>query len=147
MSDLLIPLEVVGALVALLVLLIVVFIARRRFLTRYTGTFECSLRTSTDTLGKGWVLGLARYEADRIEWFRVFDLSWRPRRVLRRGDVHVRERRHPRGPEAFAVMAGSVIVRCADEHGALELAMSDPSYTGFASWLESAPPGQNVSVA
>ena len=67
--------------------------------------------------------------------------------VLRRGDVHVRERRHPRGPEAFAVMAGSVIVRCADEHGPLELAMSDQSYTGFASWLESAPPGQNVSVA
>jgi len=38
-------------------------------------------------------------------------------------------------------------VRCADEHGPLELAMSNQSYTGFASWLESAPPGQNVSVA
>ena len=98
-------------------------------------------------MGKGWILGLARYEADRIEWFRVFDLSMRPRRVLQRGDLQVQERRYPVGPEAFSLMTGVVIVRCAYERGPLELAMSEQSYTGFASWLEAAPPGQNVSVA
>jgi len=146
-NDLLIPLEVVGALVLLLAGLLVAFVARRRFLSRSSGTFDCSLRSSNDRMGKGWVLGLARYEADRIEWFRVFDLSMRPRRVLRRADMQVQERRHPSGPETFTVMSGFVVVRCAYERGPLELAMSEQSYTGFASWLESAPPGQNVSVA
>ena len=147
MHDLLLPLEVVAALLAVLAVLVLGFVGRRRFLSRYSGTFDCSLRCSNDRLGKGWVLGLARYEADRIEWFRVFDFSLRPRRVLRRSDMQVQERRYPSGPEAFTVMSGFVIVRCAYEPGPLELAMSEQSYTGFASWLESAPPGQNVSVA
>jgi len=145
--DVLIPLEVVGALAAVFAVLVVAFVTRRRWLSRYSGTFDCSLRSGTDRLGKGWVLGLARYEDDRIEWFRVFDLSPRPRRVLQRSTLHVLERRHPSGPETFTVMPGSVIVRCSYASGPIELAMSAQSYTGFASWLESAPPGQNVSVA
>jgi len=146
-NDLLLPLEVIAALVLLSALLVAGFVGRRRFLSRSSGTFDCSLRTSTERMGKGWVLGLARYEADRIEWFRVFDLSMRPRRVLLRGDMQVQQRRYPTGPEVFSLMSGFVVVRCAYEQGHLELAMSEQAYTGFASWLESAPPGQNVSVA
>ncbi len=147
MNGLLVPLEVVLALALLLAVLLAVVVARRRFLARSSGTFDCSLRTRLDRKGKGWTLGLARYEVDRIEWFRVFDLSPLPRRVLHRADLAVQQRRYPSGPEAFTVMAGSVVVRCASESGPIELAMSDQAYTGFASWLESAPPGQNVSVA
>lgn len=147
MRDVLIPLEVVGALAAVFAVLVVAFVSRRRWLSRYTGSFDCSLRASTERLGKGWVLGLARYEEDRIEWFRVFDLSPRPRRVLLRSALHVLDRRQPAGAEAFSVMPGAVIVRCSYASGPIELAMSGQSYTGFASWLESAPPGQNVSVA
>lgn len=147
MGDLLLPLEVVGGLILLLAVLVGVLVARRRFLSRLSGTFDCSLRSTTDRPGKGWVLGLARYEADRIEWFRVFDLSPRPRRVMQRSHLQVQERRYPNGPEAFTVMSGSVVVRCAYERGPLELAMSEQAYTGFSSWLESAPPGQNRSVA
>ncbi len=147
MSDLLIPLEVAVGVAVLVALVVGVLVARRRFLSRSSGTFECSLRTTTARLGKGWVLGLARYEADRIEWFRVFDLSPRPRRVMQRSDLHVQERRYPTGPEVYAVMNGSVVVRCSYDRKPLELAMSDQAYTGFASWLEAAPPGQNVSVA
>ena len=147
MQDLLLPLEVFAAVLLLIALLVAGFVGRRRFLSRSSGTFDCSLRTSAQRMGKGWVLGLARYEADRIEWFRVFDLSMRPRRVLLRGDMQVQERRYPTGPEAFSLMSGVVIVRCAYERGPLELAMSEQAYTGFASWLESAPPGQNISVA
>jgi hypothetical protein len=146
-SGFLIPLEAVGALVCLLVLLVVGVVVRRRWLGRGVGTFDCSLRTSLDRVGKGWTLGVARYEADRIEWFRVFGIALSPARVLRRSDLAVQERRYPSGPEAFAVMSGAVIVRCAYESRQIELAMSDQAYTGFASWLEAAPPGQNVSVA
>ncbi len=147
MGDLLIPLEVVGALLVVLVGALVAVVARRRWLGRGIGTFDCSLRTSAAAHGKGWVLGVARYEADRIEWFRVFSASVRPREVLQRGDVMVQERRMPSGAEAFSIMSGFVVVRCRRGAGLVELAMSEQSYTGFASWLEAAPPGQNVSVA
>jgi len=142
-----IPLEVVAALLLVLVLFVVGVVARRRWLSRRSGTFDCSLRTTEASLGKGWALGVARYEEDRIEWFRVFAVSVRPNRVLRRGDVVVQNRRYPRGPEAFSVMAGSVVLRCRDRGRFVELAMSEQASTGFASWLEAAPPGQNVSVA
>jgi hypothetical protein len=146
-SGLLIPLEAVGALVGLLVLLALGVVVRRRWLGRGVGTFDCSLRTTLDKTGKGWTLGVARYEADRIEWFRVFGVLLRPSRVLRRADLAVAERRYPSGTEAFAVMSGFVIVRCSYRGVPLELAMSEQAYTGFASWLEAAPPGQNVDVA
>jgi hypothetical protein len=71
----------------------------------------------------------------------------RPRQVLQRSDLMVQQRRNPTGAEAFSVMSGFVIVRCRRGGGFVELAMSEQSYTGFASWLEAAPPGQNVSVA
>lgn len=146
MKDFVLPLELVASTVLVVAFLVAAFVSRRRFLSRSSGTFDCSLRTSTSRLGKGWVLGLARYEADRVEWFRVFDLSLRPRRVLHRPYLHVQDRRQPAGPEAFALAPGAVVVRCSSDGGAVELAMSDQSYTGFAAWLEAAPPGQSVSV-
>ena len=142
-----IPVEVLGCLLLGVALLIGSVVARRRWLSRGMGTFDCSLRTVDGSLGKGWQLGVARYEADRIEWFRVFSVRVRPSRVLRRCDVVVQDRRYPHGPEAFSVMAGSVVLRCRDRGRFVELAMSEQAGTGFASWLESAPPGQNVSVA
>lgn len=147
MNGFLIPLEAVAALLGILLLLVVGVVARRRWLGRGIGTFDCSLRMNPDKLGKGWVLGVARYEHDRIDWFRVFGFSPRPSWVLRRTDLAVQERRYPSGPETFAVMTGAVVVRCSYERRPLELAMSEQAYTGFASWLEAAPPGQNVSVA
>ncbi|GAB3591334.1 DUF2550 domain-containing protein [Angustibacter peucedani] len=147
MGDLLIPLEVVGALLVLVVAALVAVVLRRRWLARGIGAFDCSLRTASGAHGKGWALGVARYEADRIEWFRVFGVSVRPRQVLQRSDLMVQERRIPHGAEAFSVMSGFVVVRCRRGRGFVELAMSEQSYTGFASWLEAAPPGQNVSVA
>jgi hypothetical protein len=146
--DLLIPVEVVGLLLLLLVVAVIGVVLRRRWLSRKVGTFDCSLRTANRAHGKGWHLGIARYEADRIEWYRVFSISMRPRQVLRRADLMVLQPpRTPSGPEAFSVMSGFVIVRCRRGRGFVELAMSQQSYTGFASWLEAAPPGQNVSVA
>jgi hypothetical protein len=146
-SGLLIPIEAVGALVCLLVALAIGVVVRRRWLGRGVGTFDCSLRTTLDRMGTGWTLGVARYQADRIDWFRVFGFSVKPSRVLPRSDLAVAERRYPSGTEAFAVMSGFVIVRCIFEGKPIELAMSEQAYTGFASWLEAAPPGQNVSVA
>ena len=44
-------------------------------------------------------------------------------------------------------MAGSSSRDVATADADVELAMSEQAYTGFAAWLEAAPPGQNVNVA
>jgi hypothetical protein len=97
--------------------------------------------------GKGWVFGIARYSGDRIEWFRVFSYSPRPRRVLRRGRIQVIGRREPAGQEELALLAGAVILVCEHADARIELALSDDALTGFLAWLEAAPPGQRVNVA
>ena len=90
---------------------------------------------------------MARYEPDRIDWYRVFSGSPRPAESLVRAELDVQERRRPSGQETFALLAGSIIARCRYREEDLELAMTEQAYTGFAAWLEAAPPGQNVNVA
>src|SRR4051794_22824990 len=150
MHGLLIPLEVVVAVFVVTAALLLGVVSRRRFLTRDVGAFDCSLRFgggSAGSAGKGWRLGVARYEADRIDWYRVFSVSPRPGASLVRAELDVQDRRRPSGQESFAVLAGSIIARCRYRGSEVELAMTEQAYTGFASWLEAAPPGQNVNVA
>ena len=148
MDDILLPLVlVVAAAVLLLVAVIVAFLVRRLVLARGVGTFDCSMRGAVLHRAGTWTLGVARYEADRLDWFRVFTISPRPARSLSRTRLVILERRLPDGPESYSFFPGWVIVRCAYGALTLELAMSDPAYSGLAAWLESAPPGQHVNVA
>lgn len=101
----------------------------------------------TDTSGKGWVYGVARYSGDRIEWFRVFSYSPRPRRLLERSSIEVVARRAPEGEEELALLSDAVVLGCVHRGTRLELAMSEDALTGFLAWLEAAPPGQRVNVA
>ena len=114
---------------------------RRRVITRRGGTFDCSLRLRQAQHGKGWVLGIGRYNGDALEWYRVFSYSTRPKRVFVRRELEVIESRDPTGVEVFSLLAGAVVVRCRDDGNDVELAMNPDSLTGFLSWVESAPPG------
>lgn len=134
-------------LTAVLVAGVGLFILRRILLSRGVGTFDCSLRRDIGRAAAGWTLGVARYESDRIDWFRLFTISPRPGRSLSRARLVIIERRQPQGSETYAVMPGAVIVRCAYGATTLELAMSESAYNGFATWLESAPPGEHSPVA
>src|SRR4051812_10559798 len=150
MHDLLIPLEVVVAVLVVTAALLLGVVSRRRFLTRDVGAFDCSLRWgggSPGSAGKGWRLGVARYEANRIDWYRVFSISPRPGASLVRAELDVLDRRPPSNAESFAILAGSIIARCRYRGEQVELAMSEQAYTGFAAWLEAAPRGKNVNVA
>ncbi|WP_037572764.1 DUF2550 domain-containing protein [Phaeacidiphilus oryzae] len=97
--------------------------------------------------GKGWVFGVARYNGDDLEWFRVFSYSPRPRRVLRRPLIEVVSRRTPEGQEELALLSGAVVLSARVDGEPIELAMSEDALTGFLAWLEAAPPGQRVNVA
>ena len=142
----------VGGLVVVLVVMgLFVFGLRRRLIQRSGGTFDCSLRWDVseepDPSGKGWAYGVARYSGDRVDWFRVFSYSPRPRRGLERSAIEVVARRLPEGEEELALPPDSVVLGCLHRGTRLELAMSEDALTGFLAWLEAAPPGQRVNVA
>ncbi|MEU9117932.1 DUF2550 domain-containing protein [Streptomyces sp. NPDC048483] len=144
-----------GIVVVLVLLGLFVFGLRRRLIQRSGGTFDCSLRwnvpeqpeKSGDPSGKGWIYGVARYNGDRVEWFRVFSYAPRPRRILERASIEVLERRTPQGEEELALLSDSIVLACHHRGTRLELAMSEDALTGFLAWLEAAPPGQRVNVA
>jgi hypothetical protein len=132
--------------VALCAGMLVLLAGRRRWLARDGGTFECSARLRTTTPGAGWVLGMARYGGDQLEWFRFFSYSTRPRRRFRRGEVRVVDTRDPDPDEALSLYAGQRVVTLEERRGERsvqsDLAMGSDSLTGLLSWLESAPPGR-----
>ncbi|MBA0051599.1 DUF2550 family protein [Streptomyces sp. AJS327] len=129
------------------------FAVRRRLIQRSGGTFDCNLRWAlpeTDAAaakGKGWAYGIARYNGDQIEWFRVFSYAPRPRRTLARDGIEVLHRRLPEGEEELALLSDAVVLACSLHGTRVELAMSEDALTGFLAWLEAAPPGQRVNVA
>jgi len=131
-----------AAVVLLLVLLFgVALIVRRRWLSRHGGTFELSYRARATTPGRGWLLGLGRYAGDQLEWFRIFSLSPRPKRVWARTTLSFAGRRDPEGVEQLSLYPGHVVIRCDTPAGAIELALGPSSLMGFQSWLEASPPG------
>ena len=138
-------LEVLGA-IAVALLLGIVLIALRRRVVQRGGSFDCSMRLRQKKFGQGWVLGVARYTGNQLEWYRVFSMSLRPSRVLPRDRLKIVRRRIPEYPETLAVMTGHVILECTESGAEVTLAMSEEATTGFAAWLEAGPPGRNVGV-
>jgi hypothetical protein len=134
-------------LISLFALTLVLLAARRRWLDRFGGAFECSVRLRVTTPGAGYVLGVARYSEGTLEWFRFFSFSLRPRMVFRRGTFDVLDTREPTPVEALALNTDQRIVLIESVEvpspagWEWELAMSPDSLTGLLSWLEAAPPG------
>lgn len=130
------------SLAVLLLVPVVLLGGRRRWLSRQGGLFDCSLRLSTKTPGTGWVLGVARYSGDNLEWFRAFSLSFRPRLIFPRTQSRAGGQRDPDPIESVLLYDDQRILTLQGADGsAWELAMSLPSLTGLLSWLESSPPG------
>ena len=134
-------LDAAGVLIGLVLLYGVALVIRRRLLSRHGGTFELSFRVRPERAGRGWLLGLGRYSGDTLEWFRIFSLSPRPKRVWQRSELSYGGRREPEGVEQVSLYPDHVVVSCTTPAGGLELAMGESSLTGFQAWLESGPPG------
>jgi hypothetical protein len=133
----------VGA-VLLLVALALVWFAVRRLRALRSGGVHAALRTRLDDTGKGWHLGVGRYQGDEFVWFRVLSLRPGPDRVISRSNLEIADRRDPSGPELYSMPPSSRVVRFRfrEATGDVEIAMSPDALTGFLSWLESAPPGR-----
>lgn len=139
--------DTAGAVLLATMLYGVALVLRRRMLARHGGTFELSVRVRTGRPQRGWILGLGRYRADRLEWFRIFSVSPRPRRTWPRAGLAYAGRRDPAGSEMFSLYGGHVVVTCRTPSGDLELAMSPNALTGLQAWLEAGPPGDQGEPA
>ncbi len=130
----------VGFLVVCLLTPVVWLIVRRRWLAGRGRVFECSLKRP-DAVGSGWILGVARFRDDDVEWYRVFSLSLRPKMVFHRNQTRVARVRMPEASEAVELYDGHVVAELAGRHEGTMLAMARPDLTAFSSWTEAAPPG------
>lgn len=134
-------LDAAGLLLLLVLVYGVALIVRRRVLSRNGGTFEVSYRVRAERAGRGWLLGLGRYSGENLEWFRIFSLSPRPKRVWQRSMLTYTGRREPEGVEQMSLYPDHVVIVCGTPAGEFELAMNPSSLMGFQSWLEAGPPG------
>ena len=131
----------------LLVLLGLLALGLRRVALRRGGaTIDLSMRLARRSRGRGWALGVGRYDGERLLWYRVFSFDPRPRRTLPRERLVVVRQRRPSGTEALAVVSGSVILECRGPDGAVELAMGSDAMPGFLAWLE-ATPGRGPEIS
>ena len=131
-------------LIAVLLWLIWVF-GRRRWLGRQGGTFDCSARLETAVVNRGWVLGVAHYSGDWLNWYRVFGLSLTPRLRFHRSKTTIAEQRNPSAKEMLSLYEGQRIVSLVattGDAGPVEIAIGAQELTGLHSWLEGAPPGR-----
>ena len=141
--------EVIAELVAGIILLaclvpLVWLFARRRWLSRQGGIFDCGLKSLQSD--SRWALGVARYQGEDLEWFRALSLSLRPKvRFRRTGTVALSQR--DAEPGEIESLYGTTRVVCLESTRTVngrhtwELAMAPESTTGLLSWLEAAPPG------
>ncbi|GLY28015.1 DUF2550 domain-containing protein [Kineosporia sp. NBRC 101731] len=141
MGDLVAPLEILGALLVLFGLVLALFILRRYLLARNGATFDCSVRHEYPRRASAWILGVARYGEDTLEWFRIFTVDPRPSRVFVRSQLFLVEWEQPAEQEINSILPGAVIVRCTYGDEKLDMAMTRSDYTGFITWLEATPPG------
>ncbi|HEU5035064.1 MAG TPA: DUF2550 domain-containing protein [Mycobacteriales bacterium] len=125
-------LDALGIALLTVCLLLLALVARRRLLSRAGGTVEMSLRGARGH----WAFGVARFERDRLLWFRTFSLSPRPRRELARTSLHVEQRRSPHGHEIVTLVPDAVVLECRDGVDQFELALPASASLGFLAWLE-----------
>lgn len=128
--------DIIAACAAVVVLLgIIAILARQRFMLRAPGTTPVAFRSR----GPRWQYGVARYVGGELRWYRSLGVGTRPSRVVRRGELIVLGRRGLLEAERTSLASRTVIVDCRDSAGDIALAFGEGAYTGFVSWLESAP--------
>lgn len=126
------------AVIVLLVLPVAWLYGRRRWLSRQTHAFDCSVRPTPNA---HWVLGVARYVGAELQWFRVFSLSWRPARVFQQGEWLAVGSRQPTAEETPLLYETREILQLKREGEDIEVAVAPAGAMGLRSWLESAAPG------
>ena len=128
---------VLALLGVVLLVVLVAFLLRRRFLLSGLGAVTMWFRPEGSPR---WSVGVAWYGSDALLWYRALSLSVRPQQRFCRADFAVQGRRSA-GRDDVALPSDVVVLTCSTGEGRRELAMESSTVTGFLSWVESAPPG------
>lgn len=116
---------------------------RRRSLAAHGPVSPCAVRLPGSSR---WRLGLLRLGAHDLDWFSVTGLRARPTMSWSRRGLDI----STPAPDAVTIpgldRALSIELTRGPEHLAY-LALEPKIYPAVRSWLESAPPGNNVNVA
>lgn len=131
--------DVVVGVVAVLLSLLLALMLRRQLLRRRGATAELSMRLSSRSRGRGWALGVGRYDRDELSWYKVFSFSPRPNRVVPRSGLQVVTQRRPTLEESRNLLSGAVVVECRSGRAPVQLAMSGSAIPGFLAWCEASP--------
>jgi len=134
---------VLGCALVVVLVPVIWLVARRRWLARSGWVFDCSLRILGGSTGSAWMLGVARFNGDLIEWYRVYSWSLRPKVSLHRGQTRVASTRAARAEERALLYDQDRVAELRSDSKAVEVAMVPGRMTAFLSWLESAAPGQS----
>lgn len=116
-------------------------VVRRRWLAARGWVVDCSLRFRDTAPGSGWMLGVARFHDDDLEWYRVFSLDVRPRVVIRRGQATMSVTRLPSADEASVLYGEQRIVDVDSPGRPVSLAMVPEDMMALLSWSEAGAPG------
>ena len=119
-----------------LVLLTGGFLARLRYLAGQVGSFECAMRPAG---GQRWLSGVASFQLDSLEWYRLVSFSTRPSRSWSRLNLELSEARRRR--EQGRVVEVHCVDATAGPDG-FDLAMMEESHSALVAWVESASPEQ-----
>jgi hypothetical protein len=119
-----------------LVVVVVAFLLRRRFLLSGLGAVTMWLRP---VRSPRWSVGVAWYGGDMLLWYRGLSLAVRPQERFNRSELQVESQRSP-GRDDLALPSDVVVLMITTPEGPRQLAMDSSTVTGFLSWVESAPP-------
>ncbi|MDQ1486124.1 MAG: hypothetical protein QOJ62_1817 [Actinomycetota bacterium] len=125
------------------------FLFRRTALRRRGATMNCGLRLGIAAAPRAWHLGMVRFTAEDLEWYRLLSLAFQPKWTFVRRSIEITGRRDPQGTEAIGLPHTSVIVVCnvitrQGDTFDVELAMSEAALNGFLAWIESSAPGAHT---
>lgn len=116
---------------------------RRRWLSANGGVFDCGMRKLSQGAGN-WVMGIARYQSDTLEWYRVFSFSFKPKVTFTRENTTFVSHRPLDVMETMSLFDDHLCVQVNQKGSDFELSMTYASMTGLMSWLEAAPPSGGI---
>lgn len=143
MPSIWIPVEVLAGVLALLLVVVVAVFLRRRRIARGRVLTLCGIRTSAQPR---WRLGLVRMGSAQLEWFSLNGLSRRPHHIWTRGGLELSAPVPLADGEGIALLPEAVLVVGTYLDFPFDLAMRPEDYRALRIWLESAPPSFNTDL-
>lgn len=124
---------------ALVLAAIAIFVYRRRRILILQGAIEMSVHRGSGFRG-GWVLGVAQFSDEHLEWFRLTSYRAGPSLRICRRETVITRRQEPSSNDAVWMPPDAIVLYLQTPNGDQQVAVPKSALPGLLSWWESAPP-------